>query len=184
VNTDTQVNEYILRSAQITEVINEVLEFTHDYEVIGVKAPAWQDLHVLVALARAQVELHGIQVTDNFPRLELFADALLPKVIYNLVENAVRHGEQVSTIRFFTEQDTGTLVVICEDDGVGICEEDKPRLFTRGFGKNTGLGLFLAREILMFTGITIRETGIPGKGARFELRVLEGAYRFDTQKNG
>ena len=184
VNTDTQVNEYILRSEQITQVINDVLEFTHDYEVIGVKAPAWQDLHVLVALARAQVELHGIQVTDNFPRVELFADALLPKVIYNLIENAVRHGEQVSTIRFFTEQDTGTLVVICEDDGAGICEEDKPRLFTRGFGKNTGLGLFLAREILMFTGITIRETGIPGKGARFEMHVPEGAYRFDTQKIG
>ena len=38
--------------------------------------------------------------------------------------------------------------------------------------------LFLAREILSITGITIHETGTYGKGARFELAVPKGAYRF------
>jgi len=42
-------------------------------------------------------------------------------------------------------------------------------IFDKGFGKNTGLGLFPAREILSITGITIRETGEPGKGVRFEI---------------
>jgi signal transduction histidine kinase len=36
-----------------------------------------------------------------------------------------------------------------------------------GFGRHTGLGLFLSREILSITGITITETGEPGKGAVF-----------------
>ncbi|MCX6688670.1 MAG: ATP-binding protein, partial [Methanoregula sp.] len=66
----------------------------------------------------------------------------------------------------------------CEDDGVGITAEDKKKLFTRGFGKNTGLGLFLSREILAITGITITETGEPGKGARFEITVPKGEYQF------
>jgi signal transduction histidine kinase len=35
------------------------------------------------------------------------------------------------------------------------------------FGKNTGLGLFLVREILSLIGITITETGEPNAGARF-----------------
>jgi hypothetical protein len=38
--------------------------------------------------------------------------------------------------------------------------------------------LFLSQEILSITGITIAETGIPGKGARFEITVPKGAYRF------
>lgn len=52
------------------------------------------------------------------------------------------------------------------------------RIFEQGFGKNTGLGLFLSREILAITGITITENGTPGKGARFEITVPKGAYRF------
>jgi len=48
----------------------------------------------------------------------------------------------------------------------------------RGFGKNTGLGLFLSKEILSITDITITENGEPDKGARFEMVVPKGAYRF------
>jgi len=48
----------------------------------------------------------------------------------------------------------------------------------RVFDQKTGLGLALAREILSITGISIKETGEPGKGARFEINVPKGAYRF------
>jgi signal transduction histidine kinase len=68
-------------------------------------------------------------------------------------------------------------VLRCEDDGVGITGKDKKRLFTKGFGKHTGLGLFLSREILAITGITISENSIPGKGARFEMSVPKGMWR-------
>jgi signal transduction histidine kinase len=52
------------------------------------------------------------------------------------------------------------------------------RIFEQGFGKNTGLGLFLSREILAITGLTINKNGVPGTGARFEITVPKGAYRF------
>ena len=68
--------------------------------------------------------------------------------------------------------------MICEDDGVGIETGIKEKIFERGFGNNTGLGLFLTREILMITGITIRETGEPGSGARFIISLPKGTYRF------
>jgi len=73
-------------------------------------------------------------------------------------------------------------LIVCEDDGVGVPAEEKELIFERGFGKNTGLGLALSREILSITGITITENGEPGRGARFELKVPKGAYRF-TEKN-
>jgi len=57
-------------------------------------------------------------------------------------------------------------------------------IFDRGFRQHTGSGLFLCREILSITGITITENGTPGKGARFEITVPKGAYRFTgTEEN-
>ena len=55
----------------------------------------------------------------------------------------------------------------------------RPGSFDRGVGKNTGMGLFLAREILSITGIGIRETGEPGHGARFEMIVPDNAWRLN-----
>ena len=77
-------------------------------------------------------------------------------------------------IRLSAEECDNGLKLVVEDDGIGIPEADKDRMFTRGFGKNTGLGLFLVREILSITGITIQENGNPGTGARFEMTVPKG----------
>ena len=93
------------------------------------------------------------------------------------MDNAVRYGGNINTIRFYIEERESDHIVVCQDDGAGIPAEEKERIFKRGFGKNTGMGLFLSGEILSISGITIRETGEPGKGARFEMRVPKGAWR-------
>jgi len=80
-------------------------------------------------------------------------------------------------MRFSVTERDGDQILMYEDDGKGIPAEEKERIFERGFGKNTGLGLFLSREILSITGITIKETGEPGKGARFEMTIPKGMYR-------
>jgi signal transduction histidine kinase len=96
----------------------------------------------------------------------------------DLMDNAVKYGgERMTTIRFSSYESDGEQVIVCEDDGAGISVEDKKRLFERGFGKHTGFGLFISREILAITGITIRENSEPGKGARFEINVPKGMYR-------
>jgi len=109
--------------------------------------------------------------------LEVFADPLIVKVFFNLLDNSIRHGQRVTEIRVASHQSGDNLVVVWEDNGVGIAMEDKELIFGRGFGKNTGLGMFLVREILSLTGITIRETGTPLEGARFEITVPRGTYR-------
>jgi len=87
------------------------------------------------------------------------------------VDNAIRYGKKITRISFFKEISDKGLALICEDDGVGVETSSKEKIFDRGFGNNTGLGLFLTREILMITGITIKEEGIPGKGARFVISL-------------
>jgi signal transduction histidine kinase len=107
----------------------------------------------------------------------LFSDPMLEKVFFNLLDNSIRHGAHVTEIRVSSHTSDGNLVVVWEDNGTGVAADQKKRIFERGVGKNTGLGLFLVREILALTGITITETGEPGKGARFEMTVPHGQYR-------
>ena len=103
---------------------------------------------------------------------------MLPKVFSNLMDNTLRYGgEQVKVTVRATERE-GVLVISWEDTGAGVPADEKEKIFERGYGKNTGLGLFLAREILGITGITIRKAGEPGKGARFEITIPPGAYRY------
>jgi signal transduction histidine kinase len=63
---------------------------------------------------------------------------------------------------------------------MGVAEADKKKIFNRGFGKNTGLGLFLTAEILSITGLSIQETGEEGKGARFEIRIPMNGFRYGS----
>ena len=109
--------------------------------------------------------------------LLVYADPLIEKVFYNIMENSIRHGEHVTTISFSYQTRNLDLVMGYTDDGIGIPAADKEHIFVRRFGKNTGLGMFLSREIVNIIGTTIKETGEPGKGVRFEIKVPRGDYR-------
>ena len=173
-----QMSEYILKAERAADAIERQIVFTKEYQDLGVKAPAWQSVEECVEKARATLHLRDIRVLSEAGDPEVYADPLLEKVFYNLIDNALRYGGAGMTeIRITaTESDSGFVIAV-EDNGIGISSEDKKRLFERGFGKHTGLGLFLSKEILAITGITIMETGEPGKGARFEILVPKGAYR-------
>ena len=102
---------------------------------------------------------------------------MIQKVFENLMENTLRHAEEAGRVEIRCEERDGQLAIIWEDDGPGIPDSEKERIFERGVGKHTGLGLFLSREILAITGISIQETGEYGKGARFEMLVPEEGWR-------
>jgi PAS domain S-box-containing protein len=158
--------------------ISRMIQFTKEYERIGVDAPVWQDCRALADTATQQAPLGAVRVKNDLPSgAEVFADLLIVKVFYNLMENAVRYGGKITTIRFSAEEQEGNHIIVCEDDGEGVAAGEKEQIFARGFGKNTGMGLALSREILSITGITLQETGEPGRGARFELIVPKGAWR-------
>lgn len=175
---DPELLDFMTKEDRAAEAISNQIEFTKYYEDIGINAPEWQDIPELIQTARSQLPVPGtLDITVDLPPMKVFADGLIGKVFYNLLENTLRHGGPVTRIRIsFYETDTGAEIVY-EDNGVGIPPEDKPHLFQKGFGKNTGLGLFLSQEILAITGLTIRESGEPGKGARFAITLPKGAYR-------
>jgi signal transduction histidine kinase len=177
-STDPKILGYLAREQLLLTSIREQINFTRDYQNLGSRKPRWQDLGKTVRHAAAMlppdITSPSCTACDG---LEIFADSLLVKVFYNLVDNSLRHGRHVTSMRFSSQKMTDGLAIIYEDDGIGIADEEKESLFQRGKGKNTGLGLFLIREILTLTGITIRETGHRGTGVRFELLVPPDGYR-------
>jgi signal transduction histidine kinase len=174
---DPRLLESLEQLERTSMAIQDQIAFTRDYQDIGAQAPAWFPVGPIVRSASNQLRSPGVTVTEAFDTVEIYADAMIGKVFYNLINNAQRHGEHVTRIAF-SYRETGTdLVIICEDDGVGIPPQNKEHIFKKGYGKDSGLGLFLIREILSITGITIREVGEQGKGARFEMVVPREMYR-------
>lgn len=173
--TDPVLLGYLDRQEMAIGFINRQIAFTQDYQGVGVRAPGYQDLRDCVA--RAADLTPGLTLLAGIDGVEVYADPMLEKVFYNLFENAVRYAGPDPTVEVRYSRQGGGLVVTVEDDGPGIPAGEKEEIFLHGFGKNTGLGLFLVREILAMTGIAVRETGEPGKGARFEMLVPEGGWR-------
>jgi signal transduction histidine kinase len=113
----------------------------------------------------------------------MFADPLLEMVFFNLAENVLKHGTTVTKITVHYFETTKGLTLVFEDNGKGIPREMKERIFERAGGEKNTLGLFLVREILEITGITLVETGTYGEGARFEIQVPKKLYRFAVKKD-
>ncbi len=169
------ISAFLGRVRDAADQIRRQIEFTRDYTELGVRFPEWQRVSDLI---REEV-LQGLPVDDATGDLVIYADPMLAAVFANLMDNTLRHGKMATRVCVWHRPEvSGALTLIWEDDGIGIPPGEKERIFERCFGENTGLGLYLIREILGITGIGVAERGEPGKGARFEMLIPQGAYRF------
>ncbi len=173
------ISEILQKEESLAGIIEHQVNFARDYQEMGIHAPAWQQVNGCIERARASLPTKGVEIIMDLDSLEIYADPLLEKVFYNFIDNALNYGgSNMTAIWVSSEKTPEGLVLSLEDNGTGIEAKDREHLFTRGFGKHTGLGLFLIREILSITEIGIREAGSPGKGARFEILVPEGKFRY------
>jgi len=173
---DEELKNFLEKQKAAADTIYNQISFTKDYQDIGVCAPTWQEISNHIDNSAKTLNIQGINIEKRFGNLKIFADPLLEKVFYNLMENSVRHGGDFSKLSFYYERIPYGIKLVYEDDGCGIKDEDKEIIFKHGYGKNTGLGLFLIREIISITGLEIHETGIFGEGAKFEIMVPDRMY--------
>lgn len=170
--------KYADRCIDIVKKIASHLRFSRELQDTSSYNPLWQPAGAMIAKAADELPHEGVAIDLEAEPVEIFTDPLVFKVIYNLLDNAIRHGEHTTRIRVSTgKRPGGELVLVIEDNGTGVPAGNKEQIFQAGFAKHTGLGLSLSRDILALTGITIRETGVPGAGARFEITVPKGGWR-------
>jgi len=178
---DEAQKETLLKIEMLAQTIKRQIEFTRIYQDIGIGTPQWQPIEPIIEREKNSLPQTGVTVSHDTGGIEIYADPLLEHVIHNLIDNSLRHGGGVSSIWITALQDEMGLKIVYEDNGQGIPPREKEEIFRRGYGKNTGFGLFLAREILATTGLAIKETGIFGKGARFEIRVPHDLFRISVK---
>jgi signal transduction histidine kinase len=120
------------------------------------------------------IVVHG----DAAP-LIVHADATrLATAITNLLDNALKYSPHGGDVDCTVSTEQGRAIVAVRDRGLGISAADMARLFTR-FGRivtaenshilGTGLGLYLARELVRMQGGDITATSTPGEGSTFTL---------------
>ncbi len=180
-----EIRDYLSRAKKTCEQIIATTSFTREYEDFGTTESRWQNVRRIIESAKNEVNTDGITIINDIPEnCEIYADPVIRKVFTTLLENAIRHGETITTIQCSCRTEENQLIIACQDDGIGVPYDEKSCIFGHKYGKHTGIGLFLAKEILSITGLSIRECGEPGKGARFEIIVPEKEYRFlsDSKK--
>ena len=140
----------------------------------------------LTELLEESLELLGTELRRSRIRVDRHFTADLPpfrsdpmllqQVFVNLIKNAADAMEDLTDreprIEIVTSRDAEYLIVSVEDNGVGIPDQDRERIFdlfhtTKPVGKGTGLGLSIVHDILYRLGGTIRVASEPGKWARF-----------------
>lgn len=183
-DTTPQMKEYIWKGQKIAQTMQWQLRFMRDFQEAGTKGSSWQRLESVIGEVIDQFSLPDISMDCQVGQLEIYADPLLKCVFYNLIVNSLMHGERVNAISIHTEESDGVLAIVYNDNGCGIGCQEKEKIFLKGYGKNSGQGLYFIREIMRINGMTIHEDGEPGRGARFVIRVPDKRYRIQGTLSG
>jgi two-component system phosphate regulon sensor histidine kinase PhoR len=121
------------------------------------------------------VKLNPVEVVGDVPKAECDPE-LITRVVINLVSNAVKYNKPGGDVTVELSADDGKVKVAVADAGMGIPEEDFPKVFTRFYRApevrqrgvvGTGLGLAIAKNIVELHGGELSFTSRAGLGSTF-----------------
>jgi PAS domain S-box-containing protein len=174
---DADLRDYLDRMEASTNAIGKLVKFTRDFKDLGMNPPRWYTLKACMNEAKGWIDPAAVTLTVDVGEWEIYTDPQITRVFKNIFENAEIHGKHVTEMYVKCIKNERGLDVVIGDNGTGIPYEMKSEIFEPGMMRNRGFGLFLAKEILSITALTIVENGEPGKGARFEIQVPPECFR-------
>ena len=169
---DSKLRLFVDRIEQSINQTNAILEFSRLYEKVGAEAFSSVDVEACFDQATKLIPSKDVKIVNQTHGLTVLADSLLQQLFYNLIDNSIKHGKNLSQITLSYNQNDPITKIVYEDNGVGIAQEDKEKIFSGDFTTGgSGHGLKLVKKMIEAYGWTIAENGIPGKGARFEITI-------------
>ncbi|MCP8939121.1 DUF4118 domain-containing protein [Alsobacter sp. SYSU M60028] len=172
-------------AGRLSRLVASLLDMTRVEAGALVVRPDWVDLDDVLRAAceRARRAHPGLRVETerrDAPALVRVDETLLGQTLFNLLDNAAIHGGGgVVRLRAWVEQDA--LLLAVSDDGPGVPSSEQAAIFEKfrrgtretGRGEGTGLGLAVARGMVVATGgaLTLRSPVADGRGACFEIRL-------------
>lgn len=170
--SDHPVQKYLEEVESACDQIVKIFDFASAYEMLGVEKRVYVDVAKMVNEAVSLIlGIENVQVINECHGLKVLADSQLRQLFYNMIENSLKHGENVTRIRVHYMIEDENLKLVYEDNGVGIPDEMRPNLFKEGYGKGTGYGLYLTKKLCELYGWTIKETGQHGQGVQFTMTI-------------
>jgi PAS domain S-box-containing protein len=174
---DRSVLGHLKKCDEAAKLMQSQLEFTANYQEMGVHGPVWIQAETALGRGVAGLRFGDVTLTHDLKGIELYADPMIDKVFRNLADNSIRHGGKLTKIEVGYERSDKDLKIVFSDDGQGIPKEEKAKIFSHGYGKHTGYGLYMAQAILSITGMRLEEVGEPGVGAKFVITVPSQKFR-------
>ena len=144
-----------------------IVNFNRSYKGMGTSLD-WINLPKVIEQALKEADIGQLmEVSTEIEDVDVYADALISRAIYNIIQNSSSHAEGAQNITIKTGwfDSNSDFFIIVEDDGSGIPQDEKELIFRNGYGRTTGFGLFLTKEILEISKAKIWEEG--AEGARF-----------------
>ena len=106
-------------------------------------------------------------------------ESMIEEILYNLVVNAIDYNVDGGSVDIEIEEERENIKIKVSDTGIGISEEDLPRIFERFYmvdksrnktnSNSTGLGLAIVKHIVIMLGGTIEASSEPGRGTTMEI---------------
>ena len=179
-----RAEEHLDKMVRIIGQMERDLQFTRTYQDLGDQDPRWMRLdEVLQPMKEVAIGLE-LRLDPILHRLEVFADPMLPKVFTNLLDNSQKHGGGVRSVKVTAQRQDELLLIVYEDDGLGIEPDRKEEIFSEALRAGSGHGMIYSKEVLALTGMQIGEEGIQGRGARFVITVPQGHHRIGSESSG
>jgi signal transduction histidine kinase/FixJ family two-component response regulator len=167
---------------RVRRVVLDVLYFAKERPLEPKRVKATDFMEDVLALARPKLDRHGIDLQKEVPPesgdIEIDENVAVPALL-NIIENAVDACIQDRTkparrIAVRVRPEADSLVFEIEDDGVGMSAEQRERIFDLFYSSKgqagTGLGLFIARQVVRQHGGSIDVASAPGRGSCFRIR--------------
>ncbi|WP_232343140.1 hybrid sensor histidine kinase/response regulator [Halosimplex litoreum] len=157
---------------RMERLIDDLLRLAREGETVDAPAPV--DLATIARDAWDTVDTAGAALSVETDATVVADGSRLRQLVENLVRNSVEHGGDAVTVTVGDRSDGDGFFVA--DDGPGIDEDDRERVFESGFSTSpagTGFGLAIVAEIASAHGWSVSVTDSDAGGARFEVHGVD-----------
>ncbi|GHF19768.1 sensor histidine kinase [Pseudolysinimonas yzui] len=177
-----------IEAERLARTTHEIIELSRLQASDVLQEAAVVDIDAVIAQAvdrnRVAAEKHGIAlVSGGDAGTEVFGDAgMLVTAVHNLVANAIQYSPDNSRVGIGVSHADGVVEIAVTDQGVGIPEAERERVFERFFrvdsarSRNTGgtgLGLAIVKHVVQNHGGDVRVWSHAGSGSTFTIRLPE-----------
>ena len=178
-------------SERLARITQEIIELSRLQAADALAKPDVVDIDSVVALAidqnRVAADARRITIASGGDAgAEVYGDEpLLVVALHNLISNAIVYSSKGSRVGIGVSNADGIVEIAVTDQGIGIPEEDRERVFERFFRIDparsrrtggSGLGLSIVKHVVQNHGGDIRVWSQPGSGSTFTIRLPAASH--------